>query len=90
MSLSVLGVDRMGWIPLDPACTPVPSAMPSMAIGTMNLAYAISPLPAVDLAVSSMSVMLLCPPVLIGIPTSSTALLLLSVDVVLVTYPAVV
>ena len=94
LSLSVLGVVWVGWIPLAPVCAPVPDAMSVVAANPMTLtsvevvlSCATNPLTAVT--ATSVSVMMLQPPVQIGTPASATNITLPSVSVGLVTCPAI-
>ena len=68
MSLYVLSMGRVGFIPLDPAYTPIPAAMSIVATGTVNLTYivvlqpcTVSPLPVMTMA--PVSILMFQPPV---------------------------
>ena len=62
--------------------------MSTMAVGPMNLASAIAPLPPVVVHISDVSVLLL--PIQVGASTSATAITVPSVGVFLICYAAVV
>ena len=87
--LSVLGVYRVGCIPLAPVCTPVPAAISIVSAGPVTLTSAVSPLIDMTVAVSYASMLLLFPTIQVGASTSDTALLLLSIGVGLMTFPVV-
>ena len=57
VSICIVGV-RLGFISLDPLCTPVPNAMPVMAVGTATLDSSVAPLTAMVVYVYSASVLL--------------------------------
>ena len=90
LSLSVLGVVGVGWIPLAPVCTPVPAVMSIVDACPMTLNSVVAPLHTLTVAVSSVSMMLLFPLIRSVTPTSATALLLPSVGVGLVACPSLV
>ena len=63
LSLYVLGLGVVGWIPLSLTCTHIKAAIPTVTTGPVTLPSAVSPLPYVTVAVSSAYMLLLWPPV---------------------------
>ena len=59
LSLSVLGVNGVGWITLALACTSVPAEISIVDTCPVTLNSAVAPLPAMNVAVYSASVLLL-------------------------------
>ena len=58
LSMYILGVGGVGWIPFSPACNPVPPVMYAMGVGPMKMASGVAPLPAMVVSVSPASVKL--------------------------------
>ena len=59
ISLSLLGVLGVEWIPLTPTYTPIPAAMSIMTDGTVTQAYTVATMPAVTVIMASASLMML-------------------------------
>ena len=88
LSLSVLGVVRMNWIPLACVCTAIPAVMSTMDFFPVTVASSMSLLTTIFVPVSYVFVLL--SPVQVGASTFPTDLTFPSVGVGLVACPAVV
>ena len=74
MSLSVLGVVNVGWIPLAPSFNHVTAVMSILAAGSVSLISNVAPLPNLTLSMSFTNFLKLCWPIRLGPPNFSATI----------------